>query len=100
MAETIQNNELRKAQNKISRGENPELVLTHFARSLTNKLIHAPTTKLKQAGALEQADLLVKAREILGLNDEDVIKDLGKSNQENSDELEIDAPIPTTQTLQ
>ena len=100
MAETIQNNELKKAQNKISRGENPELVLTQFARSLTNKLIHAPTAKLKQAGALEQADLLVKAREILGLDDEDVIKDLGKTDQKNSDEREIDAPIPTTQTLQ
>ena len=100
MAETIQNNELRKAQNKISRGENPELVLTQFARSLTNKLIHAPTAKLKQAGALEQVDLLVKAREILGLDDEDVIKDLGKSDRENSDEREIDASIPTTQTLQ
>ena len=36
MAETIQNNELRKAQNKISRGEDPKLVLTQFARSLTN----------------------------------------------------------------
>ena len=44
--------------------------------------------------------ILVKAREILGLDDEDVIKDPGKSDQENSDEREIDASIPTTQTLQ
>ena len=63
-------------------------------------MIHSPTAKLKQAGALEQADLLAKAREILGLDDEDVMKDSGKSNQENSDQREIDAPIPTTQTLQ
>ena len=63
-------------------------------------MIHAPTAKLKQAGALEQADLLAKAREILGLDDEDVIKGLGKTDQKNSDEREIDAPIPTTQTLQ
>ena len=100
MAERIQSNELRKAQKSISQGENPELVLAQFARSLTNKLIHAPIAKLKQASALGKLDLLANAREILGLENPNAMHDLGDSDLENSDEGDAGASIPTTQTLQ
>ena len=40
-----------------------------LARSITNKLLHAPTAGLKQAGIEGRRDVLVSARKLLGLNE-------------------------------
>ncbi len=100
MAESIQNEELKKAQKNISRGEDPELVLSQFARSLTNKLIHVPTAKLKQASSSGRLDLLANAREILGLDKQKNLQDLEDPDSEKSEGKDVSSPIRATQTLQ
>lgn len=49
--EDIKDVELEKALTKLSKGEDPKKVLTAFANQLTNKIIHTPSVKLKQASA-------------------------------------------------
>lgn len=48
--EEIRDAELEKALISLRRGVPAEDVLANLARGLTNKLLHAPTLKLKQAG--------------------------------------------------
>ena len=67
MAEQFREQELQRALRALSRGEDPSQLLAQMARGLTNKLIHAPTTGLKQASAEGRQDLLGSARKLLGL---------------------------------
>ncbi len=45
----IQQNELEKAVAKLQNGSDAEQVLKQLAHSLTNKLIHSPTSQIRQA---------------------------------------------------
>lgn len=54
----IQQAELAKAIRSIANGDDPTAVLDQFSRSLTNKLIHAPTSAIRNAAADGRADLL------------------------------------------
>ena len=67
-AYSIQNEVLINAQQKIRAGADPEKVLHEVTRSLTNKLIHAPSIQLRSAGANGREDLLSAAQEIFNLN--------------------------------
>jgi glutamyl-tRNA reductase len=59
-ADTIRQEQLAAALRKIEQGEDAASVLTELSERLTNKLIHAPTEALKQAGeAGDQAALLL-----------------------------------------
>jgi glutamyl-tRNA reductase len=49
-AETIRDAEIQKALAALERGQDSSEVINALARNLTNKLLHKPTTKLKQAG--------------------------------------------------
>lgn len=49
-AEIIRDTEIEKALAALDRGQDSSEVITILARNLTNKLLHKPTTKLKQAG--------------------------------------------------
>ena len=64
----IQNEVLRNAQQKLQAGADPDKVLQEVTRSLTNKLIHSPSTQLRSAGANGREDLLSAAQEIFNLN--------------------------------
>jgi glutamyl-tRNA reductase len=57
-AGAIQQAELSKALRELRNGGDPETVLGHLGRSLTNKLIHPPTTAIRDAAADGRADLL------------------------------------------
>lgn len=59
--------ELQKALKQLQAGANPEQVLAQFARSLTNKLLHAPTTALKEASANGRQQTLAMVREMYQL---------------------------------
>jgi glutamyl-tRNA reductase len=48
--ETIRDAEVEKALVSLERGQDSAEVINTLARNLTNKLLHKPTTKLKQAG--------------------------------------------------
>lgn len=69
MADRLRAEELQRALRQLSRGEDPQQVATQLARSITQKLIHAPTTGLKQVSAQGRSDLLRNARQLLGLAD-------------------------------
>ncbi|MEW5754996.1 MAG: glutamyl-tRNA reductase [Pseudomonadota bacterium] len=66
----IQQQELDKALAKLQNGSKPEQVLQQLAHSLTNKLIHAPTTQMRQAGQDGRAEVLLLARELFELSDD------------------------------
>ena len=57
-AADVQEAELARALKDLKKGEDPEAVLRAFSRGLTNKLIHTPTTAIRNAAAEGRADLL------------------------------------------
>ena len=67
MAEQLREQELQRAQRALDRGEDPRQILAQLSRSITNKLIHAPTRGLKQASVDGRQDLIINARKLLGL---------------------------------
>jgi glutamyl-tRNA reductase len=67
MAEQLRERELQRAQRALARGEDPRQILGQLSRAITNKLIHAPTTGLKQASVEGRQDLINSARKLLGL---------------------------------
>jgi glutamyl-tRNA reductase len=68
-AERLRDDVLDKARARLARGDDPGAVLDLLATTLTNKLLHHPTTRLRQPGASE--DFLRHARELLGLDELD-----------------------------
>jgi len=67
MAEQLKDQELQRALRLLSRGDDPAQVLAQLARGLTQKLIHGPSTGLKAVSATGREDLIVNARNLLGL---------------------------------
>ena len=57
-AGAIQEAELARAIKALRKGGDPEAVIEQLGRSLTNKLIHPPTTAIRDAAADGRADLL------------------------------------------
>jgi glutamyl-tRNA reductase len=68
-AEYIRDEALAKARQALRAGRSPEESLDLLANLLTNKLIHIPSTQIKQAGAHERHDLIAAARELFQLKD-------------------------------
>lgn len=64
------NIELKRAQQRLAAGEDPQKVLEELARALTNKFTHAPSTVLRQADHDGNAVLLDAARKLFNLNDD------------------------------
>jgi glutamyl-tRNA reductase len=63
---------VQKALQRLGRGEAPDQVLQETARLLTNKLIHAPTVQINQAGYEGRRALLDAVHELYSLDlDED-----------------------------
>ena len=56
-----------KALAAVTRGDDPQAVVAQLARSITNKLIHAPTAGLKKASAEGRHDVLGHAVRLLDL---------------------------------
>lgn len=54
-AEALRDAEIEKAIKLIARGDEPELVLRQFGRSLTNKLLHQPTEFLRKRNSQDEA---------------------------------------------
>ncbi len=73
----VQEEELVNAQRKLRLGEDPEQVIQQLSRRLTNKLIHSPSSQLRQASADGRQDLIQATQELFKL-----------SNQQNDDKKE------------
>lgn len=56
--------ELQRALRQLQRGDNPASVLTRFASALTQKMLHAPSVQLRQAGLSGRRDILQLAGEL------------------------------------
>jgi glutamyl-tRNA reductase len=69
-ARGVRDEVLDKAHRKLASGEKPEDVMAFIADTLANKLLHAPSSALKRADAVEQALLLNAARKLFDLPDE------------------------------
>lgn len=67
-AEYIRAQALETAQRQLASGKDPQQVAEEMARLLTNKLIHAPSSQMKQAAYDGRLSLLESARELFDLD--------------------------------
>jgi len=67
-AETVRDELLEKAQARLAKGEDAAAVLKTLAHGLTNRLIHPPTAKIREASMEGRQELVLAARELLGLD--------------------------------
>ncbi|MEX2333346.1 MAG: glutamyl-tRNA reductase, partial [Pseudohongiella sp.] len=68
-ADQIRQLELEKALRALEKGMPAEQVLEALARSVTNKLIHAPSVQMKKASAEGREDLIRLTQELFGLGE-------------------------------
>ncbi len=66
-AHMLQQEVIDNARRKLSQGADPERLLHEVTRSLTNKLLHAPTAQLRDASARGRDDLLQAVQELYDL---------------------------------
>lgn len=67
-AERQRDDVLARARRRLVSGEPPDEVLRYLAETLTNKLLHAPVSRLGRANAVEQGLLLSSARDLFGVS--------------------------------
>lgn len=67
-AEMFRDEALQKALLSLNNGVSAEIALQRLAHTLTNKLIHTPSTQIRVAAENERHDLLTAALEIFQLN--------------------------------
>jgi len=66
-ADDLRQEVLTRALHRLQSGKSPEEVLQWLAYTLTNKLIHTPSTQLREAGMEGRDELLDAARELFKL---------------------------------
>lgn len=69
-AYALREQELERARRRLARGEDPQVVMARLAHALTNKLMHAPTTALRQV-EYEDDTALENLGRLLDLPEED-----------------------------
>ncbi|MBB3227465.1 glutamyl-tRNA reductase [Luteibacter sp. Sphag1AF] len=70
-AEAHRDEVLSKAQAMLARGRSPDEALAFLANTLTNKLLHVPSARLRDAALSGDLDLLHAAGRLYGLDAED-----------------------------
>jgi glutamyl-tRNA reductase len=68
--ESIKQFELDKALSRLQKGDDPAEVLGQLANQLTNKMIHTPSTALKNASAQQEEQLLKLVARLYRLEDD------------------------------
>ena len=66
-AEKLRDEVLQKALRQLNKGKSPQEAMQFLARTLTNKLLHTPSSQLRQAGFNGQMELLDAANTIFQL---------------------------------
>ena len=61
--------ELDKALKMIAKGDDAQQVLQQFAKTLTNKLLHGPSIKMKQASADGREEFIKLSQELYDLTE-------------------------------
>lgn len=67
--ETTRDVELDKALKMIAKGDDAQQVLQQFAKTLTNKLLHGPSIKMKQASADGREEFIKLSQELYDLTE-------------------------------
>ena len=62
---------LAKARRRLQGGEPPDEVVEFVARTLTNRLLHAPSAAIREAGESDRPDIVEAARTLFGVTGED-----------------------------
>ncbi len=68
-AESIRDELLEKARRRLAAGDAADDVLQTLAAGLTNRLIHQPTARIREASVEGRSELVSAARELLGLGE-------------------------------
>jgi glutamyl-tRNA reductase len=74
-AERYRDEVLAKAQAMVARGKPAEEALAFLANTLTNKLLHHPSARLREAAMGGDLDLLHAAERLYGLDEETGARD-------------------------
>ncbi len=67
--EKICYDELIKAQQQLSQGADPIQTLNEFARAYTNKILHTPSSQLRQAGVEGRMEWLTVAKQLFAIHE-------------------------------
>jgi len=70
-AEVYRDEVLAKAQAMLARGKSPEEALSFLANTLTNKLLHHPSARLREAALSGDMELLHAAGRLYGLDEDE-----------------------------
>jgi len=102
MADEVRDQELQRALRALARGDDASQVAALLARGVTNKLIHSPTTRLKEASAAGRKDILATARKLLGLDTQSPLEQTEDVTDPESAELDLSKSTndSSEQTLQ
>ncbi len=65
----LQQEALKNAQAMLAKGESPEKALQYFAHTFTNKLLHKPSTQLREASETGDHAIVDAARQLFDLKD-------------------------------
>ncbi len=68
-AEELKTEVADKARRQLAQGKSPDDVINQLAHNLTNKLIHQPCTRLREAGFQQEEDIIEAARHLFGLDE-------------------------------
>ena len=68
-AEQVRLQELNRAIRQINNGKNPTEILGELSKSLTNKLIHSPTSAIRQASRAGRREIISNLKEIYEISD-------------------------------
>ncbi len=68
-ASLLRDEAMAKARRQLARGDTPAEVLENLANILTNKLVHLPSVKLREASAQGRGEVLQAARELFELDE-------------------------------
>lgn len=71
-AETIRDQELEKALKRLQKGDDAQAVVATLANMLTNKLIHQPTVKMREASSVGRKEVMTWVQELYQLSDSDL----------------------------
>ena len=64
---------LAKARRRLQGGDPADEVVEYVARTLTNKLLHAPSAAIREAGESDRGDIVEAARTLFGVTGEDEV---------------------------
>lgn len=76
-AEGTRDDVLTRAISMLGNNGDPEKAMRFLANTLTNKLIHVPTSEIRRAGAQGHAELIGHAQTLLGISEKHATEEIG-----------------------